>query len=793
MIENSRKTLTNLSKVEPDYLSDEAGNQSVVSNVEKSNQFLNNKQNSLSINEINSAVLIYSYSQSLKNFIIENANHAALRLFNLKLNSIIGKKVQDIIPLYRSEKKLERLFHVWETGIPIQYPLTKMIVEDESRYIENSNSKLSTGNILDFIDDLTYKTGSEDELLEHASFVMNSPDPTLRVSFSGKIMLCNPAAVDFFGKDLIGSSLVNIIPGLSFETFNDISRLKPLQLKEKIGDQTLLFTFVKDLPTQSVYVYTSNISSLIATKEVQKVLFEITNAVHEADNLNDLFKIIQKLVGKIMETRNFIIVQYEKETDSLSIPYFIDEKDSFTKIPAGKTLSGYVIKNNVSLLLNEDDMEAMTKEGLIDLVGSPSKKWLGVPMSIDDKVIGAVIVQSYDDENAFDEKHLNILRFISDQIAISVKRKQAEQSLRESEELFRALIEQTSDAIFVVQHEKIVLVNPAWEKLAGYSFLEATNEDFSFFDLIIPEERSKIKKSVILQRRLRSGQFNYDIDINSKTGKKIHVEISVSKITFRGKTAFQCICRDITERKNAIEKVNKYNQELKILNANKDKFFSLIAHDLKSPFNALLGYSDFILSDYKDLNNKEIYEGTMHINKAARNIYALLENLLQWSGLQAGGIAFQPSNVLIYNLGKKVVELYQKNAEAKNILLELSIDKFCEVFADENMLYTVLRNLVSNAIKFTNFGGEIEISAEVFDDIVNIVISDNGLGIRESDLDRLFRLDLSHSTLGTNNEKGTGLGLLLCKELIEKNKGTLSVSSKEGEGSKFIISLPASQ
>lgn len=792
MTDNKNLKTTHHNKVELDHLHDEVY-APVVSSIDKSHQIKNLQQNSLPINEIHSAIFIYSYSQSLKDFIIDNANEAACRLFDLDIKTIIGKRVKEEIPLYKSDGKLSELLHVWKSGIPIQHPITRVNIGSECRYVENYHSKLSSGNVLDFIDDITNKTVSEDELLEHASFVMNSPDPTFRATLSGKVILCNPAAVDSFGMDLIGSSLVDIIPGLTFDTLNDISRQKPLQLKEQVDDETLLFTFVKDLATQSIYVYTSNISRLIATKEIQKVLFEITNAVHETDNLSSLFKIIQKVVGRIMDTRNFMIIQYEKESDTILAPYISDEKDSFTKIPAGKTLSSYVIKNNVALLLNEYDMEKMTQDGLIDLVGTPSKKWLGVPMKTDDKVIGAVIVQSYEDENAFDEKHLNILRFISDQIAISIERKQHEQSLRESEELFRAIIEQTSDAIFVVQQEKIVLVNPAWEKLVGYSYFEATSIDFDFFDLVIPEEREKIKKSVILQRRMRSGQFNYDVDVISKSGKQIHAEISASKITFRGKIAYQCICRDITERKNAIQKINQYNQELKNLNANKDKFFSLIAHDLKSPFNALLGYSDFILSDYKDLNKEEILEGTTHINKAARNIYALLENLLQWSGLQTGGVAFHPSNILLYNLGKKVIELYQKNADAKNILLNLSMDKFCQVFADENMIYTILRNLISNAIKFTDFGGEIDLKAEIIDGEVLISVSDNGIGISDEDSQRLFCMDYSHTTLGTNNEKGTGLGLLLCKELVEKNGGVLTVTSKVGEGSSFNLVLPYNQ
>ena len=230
---------------------------------------------------------------------------------------------------------------------------------------------------------------------------------------------------------------------------------------------------------------------------------------------------------------------------------------------------------------------------------------------------------------------------------------------------------------------------------------------------------------------------------------------------------------------------------MKILNANKDKFFSLIAHDLKSPFNALIGYSDFIQTEFNDLTREEIYEGNGHINKAAKNIYMLLENLLHWSGYIPVAFHISRQLFLLYNLGKKVVELYQKNAESKNIKLVLKFDKFAEIYADENMIYTVLRNLVSNAIKFTGNGGKVILSTKITPEQTEFSVEDNGLGISEEDYEKMFRLDLSHSTRGTNNEKGTGFGLILCKELIEKNGGTLSVITEKGAGSTFTISLPA--
>jgi len=248
----------------------------------------------------------------------------------------------------------------------------------------------------------------------------------------------------------------------------------------------------------------------------------------------------------------------------------------------------------------------------------------------------------------------------------------------------------------------------------------------------------------------------------------------------------------VIARKRSSDQIKKIAEELEQLNATKDKFFSIIAHDLRNPFITILGFSDLLLSDYSELNDEEVKFYLEEMKKSAEVSHNLLQNLLQWSRSQTGRIEFHPAKTPLENLVKVNLELLEATASRKGISIIYEIQSNINVFADEDMLNTVIRNLITNAIKFTNANGKITISAIEQGDFAEISVSDNGVGMESKVLDNLFRLDESHSTIGTNSEAGTGLGLILCKEFIEKNGGKIWVESEVGKGSKFKFTLPIS-
>ena len=236
-----------------------------------------------------------------------------------------------------------------------------------------------------------------------------------------------------------------------------------------------------------------------------------------------------------------------------------------------------------------------------------------------------------------------------------------------------------------------------------------------------------------------------------------------------------------------LQRSEKYLREA---NVTKDTFFSILAHDLRSPFNGLLGLADIIIESFDTLSREEILDCSQGIKRSAEAVYNLLENLLNWSRFQRNVMDFQPKEILFFPFVTNICMLYQAQAEQKNIDIHLQGPQDISIYADKNMLNVIIRNLVSNALKFTPDGGNVTLSAQERENKIYIKIEDTGIGIPEDTLPNLFRLDKKTSTTGTAEESGSGLGLPLCKDMIEKHNGTIQVSSTEGKGSSFELTFP---
>ncbi|MGQ1909783.1 tetratricopeptide repeat-containing sensor histidine kinase [Marinifilum sp. RC60d5] len=242
------------------------------------------------------------------------------------------------------------------------------------------------------------------------------------------------------------------------------------------------------------------------------------------------------------------------------------------------------------------------------------------------------------------------------------------------------------------------------------------------------------------------------------------------------------------EQKNKI--LTKQFEELQLLNATKDKFFKIISHDLKGPFNSILGFSDLLNTDYKLLSDKERIAMLKEIDKSSKFAYELLLNLLTWAQAQMNEIKINKELLNLKDLVDTTVSLYGLNASCKNIDIVVDVPESIVLPIDEHTSMIFMGNLINNAIKFTPDGGLISITTTSKEDYVQIHILDTGVGMSPEVLQKLFKIDENISTEGTNNEKGTGLGLILCKEFIEQNEGTISVKSTIGKGSEFIITMP---
>jgi signal transduction histidine kinase len=249
--------------------------------------------------------------------------------------------------------------------------------------------------------------------------------------------------------------------------------------------------------------------------------------------------------------------------------------------------------------------------------------------------------------------------------------------------------------------------------------------------------------------------------------------------------------KQLKTQKEQLEKnVELKTAELKELNASKDKFFSIIAHDLKNPFSTIIGFSELLNEDLFSHNDEKIREYTKMIHTSAVQTFRLLENLLEWANSQRGNLPFDPAQINLRDLLKEEFGMLNDMAAEKNIEIQNTVSENVTIFADKNMIKTILRNLISNAIKFTCRNGKVVVSSVLENGIAEISVADTGIGMTEDTIAKLFRIDANLSTRGTENEKGTGLGLFLCKEFVERHGGKIWAESKNGNGSVFRFVIP---
>lgn len=349
-------------------------------------------------------------------------------------------------------------------------------------------------------------------------------------------------------------------------------------------------------------------------------------------------------------------------------------------------------------------------------------------------------------------------------------------SMEEGVYLHEMIYDETGKAI----DYRIIEANPASEKHLHMKVDEVLGQ--------LASELFKAKEAPLLEIYAKVAQEGNPISFEQyfqPMGKYFQISaFSPVKGTFA--TAFS----DITERKEAEEKIHLKNTELQKLNDEKDKFFSIIAHDLKSPFNSIIGFSDLLVEQVNEKDYKGIEEYAQIIQQSSIRAMGLLMNLMEWSKMQTGRMEFNPMFFELDELIKDTELLLSGAIEQKSITISKNLLSNETVFADKKMIATVLRNLISNAIKFTYPGGEITISVEEKQNELLVSVSDTGVGISKERIDKLFSINESYSTTGTKNEKGTGLGLILCKDFVEKHGGKIWVESEEGNGSTFYFTKP---
>ncbi|MEI6140556.1 MAG: PAS domain S-box protein [Mariniphaga sp.] len=352
-------------------------------------------------------------------------------------------------------------------------------------------------------------------------------------------------------------------------------------------------------------------------------------------------------------------------------------------------------------------------------------------------------------------------------------------------------VEQSPTTIVITDTKgNIEYANPKFTDLTGYTLKEAIGKN----PRILKSGKTDATLFKELWQTISSGKSWKGELINvKKDGNQFIENCFISPIKdANGKiTNYVAIKEDITERKHQEELIELRNIELKELNATKDKFFSIIAHDLRGPIGTIDSFLDFILDEEKSNKNADLLENLNILKTSSRQAYTLLENLLTWARVQKGDIPYNPSSYNIKEIITNNFEIFQLKAREKNIALINKVDHDTYCYIDYQMITTVIRNLLNNATKYTNDNGSIEISLIEKEKAIEVTIKDSGVGMDKNTTDHLFYLDNKQiSQVGTKGEMGSGLGLILCKEFIEKNGGEIWAESEIGKGSEFKFTLP---
>lgn len=387
----------------------------------------------------------------------------------------------------------------------------------------------------------------------------------------------------------------------------------------------------------------------------------------------------------------------------------------------------------------------------------------------------------------------SILNRVFTNIEIEQKLKSTEEELVKSKATLNLVLNNIPQAVYWKNEEGVYLgCNQAYVQLVGYKnpdqVIGKTDSELGinfFRDSNIEQKEKEIFNSTIQK------YTSLEPYIQEK-GNKLWLDTTRTSIVTGKNLAYALLVvhNNITERIQQEKMLKDSEKELKALIKTKDKLFSIIAHDLRSPFNSIIGLTELVSNNLGTIGQDEIqlFLSTMHTT--AQGTLDLLENLLIWAKSQTGQLSFKPEKIQLESIIKNILIMLESSAKLKNISIELACNMQQKVVADKNMIESILHNLITNAIKFTNKGGYIKVCAEKFKNEVKISIADNGIGMSNEIKSKLFRSDIYFTTSGTDDEVGSGLGLLLCKEFTEKNGGQIWAESEPGVGSTFSFTIP---
>ena len=630
----------------------------------------------------------------------------------------------------------------------------------------------------------------------------NSIDGFYRSSFEGKFIDVNSSLVTMLGYHS-KEELLNIdIKSQLY--FNDLDRETVLQqsenesrkinsIRRKDGSELWVEDYVKKVTASNgdLLYYEGiirDVSQVKKAKKIQKVLFKISQEGYKTQSLKDLNEFIMLELGKLIDTTNFYIAFYDEENQTISIP-FITGEDAKESFPVGKSMTGYLIKKNAPILIKSNEFKQLIASGEVQLIGTFPKAWLGVPLAENNKVIGAIVVQSYNDKNAFKQDDIELLEFISSQIGFMLQRRKVSQENLISKEVLRKVLDNIPTKVFWKdKNSKFLGLNATFLKE-----MNVDNESMVIgktdFELHHIKDAEKYRADELAVMKSGKPKLNY-IESQIRNGKE-HSYISSKLPFFDANNKVIGIIgtsEDITERIENEDKLKKATEEAIAANLSKSTFLSNMSHEIRTPMNAILGYSQ-LLQDDSNLTKAQ-QESLRTINKSGEHLLDLINDILDMSKIEAGRITLKPVNFDFIELLKEVELLFKMKAKQKNLELafQLTMGVSKNIFADESRVKQVIINLLGNALKFTTDGFVHVLIENIDNETMKVCVKDSGSGILKEEHEVIFK-PFEQSQKGGQVREGTGLGLAISKKFANLMGGDITIESEYQKGSEFSFTF----
>jgi PAS domain S-box-containing protein len=682
------------------------------------------------------------------------------------------------------------------------------------------------GNIIGVVlvfRDITNRKITEENRTRLASIIETSDDAIISKDMNDIITTWNRGAEIIFGynaKDILGKPISTIIPpGYENEEMRITNKIikgyevKHYETKRICKDGSIVDVSVSVSPQHDYYGRLTGVSKIIRNiTESKKDRYELIRlnrtlqalgessqammySTDETNYLKNVCRIVVEDCGHLMAWIGFAMDDPDKSVKPVT-SYGLDEgytetlNISWADTPNGHGPTGQAIQTAKPVVCRHINTDSNFEPWRKDALDRGFASSIVIPLIDQIKVIGALNIYSKEPD-PFTKAEIELLSDIAADLVHGINtlrlrnsEKVALEMLTASEKKLWSVLHATQESIYMFDREGKFLLSNAIG-LKRLNNIEADKLIGHHFSEFMTDELAK-QRQIMFDKVLQSGKPVEFIDER----KGITFHHNFFPVFDRNEVSYIVVYSvDITQRVEYENALEEKNLELQEINATKDKFFSIIAHDMKNPFISLLGASEMLYENVSRYDKKRIKELSKILNDSAKSGYNMLLNLLEWARSQAGSMVFTPEPINLKELiDKNLLYLYD-TASAKEINLNFTVDDQIELFADRNMLNSILRNLVNNALKFTPRGGLVTVGSTIKNNSQVIFVKDTGVGIANSDFEKLFRKDIKYSHPGTDHEIGTGLGLLLCQEFVEKHGGKIWVESTVGIGSTFYFSI----